>query len=81
MMNIGNIKEIPKHLDLADSMGSSRRTSLQHIKGSRLEEQDSLVLPMFEFDSILIATNNFSTTNKLGQGGYGPVYQVIYCIY
>ncbi|XP_031264656.1 G-type lectin S-receptor-like serine/threonine-protein kinase B120 isoform X1 [Pistacia vera] len=32
-------------------------------------------LPMFNFNTIAIATNNFSDENKLGQGGFGPVYQ------
>ncbi|KAM0070208.1 putative protein kinase RLK-Pelle-LRR-VIII-1 family [Helianthus debilis subsp. tardiflorus] len=28
----------------------------------------------FSFDAIVIATNDFSDENKLGQGGFGPVY-------
>ncbi|KAM5569329.1 G-type lectin S-receptor-like serine/threonine-protein kinase [Rosa sericea] len=32
-------------------------------------------LRIYDFDSILIATNNFSLANKLGQGGFGPVYK------
>ncbi|XP_024196128.1 G-type lectin S-receptor-like serine/threonine-protein kinase At1g61500 [Rosa chinensis] len=32
-------------------------------------------LKIYDFDSILIATNNFSLANKLGQGGFGPVYK------
>ncbi|XP_062096106.1 probable leucine-rich repeat receptor-like serine/threonine-protein kinase At3g14840 isoform X1 [Humulus lupulus] len=32
-------------------------------------------LHCFELDSILMATNKFSITNKLGQGGFGPVYK------
>lgn len=29
-----------------------------------------------DFDTILAATSNFSEGNKLGQGGFGPVYKV-----
>ncbi|GKV19187.1 hypothetical protein SLEP1_g29479 [Rubroshorea leprosula] len=32
-------------------------------------------LPLFDFYIIAVATNNFSMANKLGQGGYGPVYK------
>ncbi|KAE8724446.1 G-type lectin S-receptor-like serine/threonine-protein kinase RKS1 [Hibiscus syriacus] len=32
-------------------------------------------LPFFDFSAIAAATNNFSTDNKLGQGGFGPVYK------
>jgi len=29
----------------------------------------------YEFSQVLEATNNFSVENKLGQGGFGPVYK------
>ncbi|MQL97784.1 hypothetical protein Taro_030479 [Colocasia esculenta] len=32
-------------------------------------------LPMFSFDAIAAATDNFSDSNKLGQGGFGHVYR------
>ena len=31
----------------------------------------------FDFRTITVATENFSDTNKLGQGGFGAVYKVI----
>nr|GMC72050.1 G-type lectin S-receptor-like serine/threonine-protein kinase At1g67520 [Ipomoea batatas] len=38
------------------------------------EDED---LPFFNFKSIEMATNYFSNENKLGQGGFGPVYKGI----
>ncbi|CAK8577842.1 unnamed protein product [Lathyrus sativus] len=36
---------------------------------------DELELPFFDFNTITMATNNFSQENKLGQGGFGIVYK------
>ena len=41
-----------------------------------LKQDDSPDLTVFSFDSILLATNKFSTKSKLGQGGFGSVYKV-----
>ncbi|XP_050213935.2 G-type lectin S-receptor-like serine/threonine-protein kinase At1g61370 [Mercurialis annua] len=38
-------------------------------------DKDPVELPLFDFNSILVATSNFDEQNKLGQGGYGPVYK------
>ncbi|RVW68704.1 G-type lectin S-receptor-like serine/threonine-protein kinase [Vitis vinifera] len=38
-------------------------------------EKEDLELPLFDFDTIAEATDNFSRSNKLGQGGFGPVYK------
>ncbi|KAK8675387.1 hypothetical protein V6N13_033454 [Hibiscus sabdariffa] len=37
-------------------------------------------LPYFDFSTIAAATNNFSSDNKLGQGGFGPVYKVAFLL-
>ncbi|XP_061354614.1 cysteine-rich receptor-like protein kinase 10 [Gastrolobium bilobum] len=34
-------------------------------------------LPYIDLDSLCVATQNFSDLNKLGQGGFGPVYKGI----
>lgn len=39
--------------------------------GVKLEE-----LPIFNFETLSSATQNFSLSHKLGQGGFGPVYKV-----
>ncbi|GAV67414.1 Pkinase domain-containing protein/S_locus_glycop domain-containing protein/B_lectin domain-containing protein/Pkinase_Tyr domain-containing protein/PAN_2 domain-containing protein/DUF3403 domain-containing protein [Cephalotus follicularis] len=36
---------------------------------------DEVDLPLFDFDTIVTATDNFSDENKLGQGGFGIVYK------
>ncbi|KAF8414026.1 hypothetical protein HHK36_002025 [Tetracentron sinense] len=37
--------------------------------------EEDLELPLFDLDSIAAATNNFSIENKIGEGGFGPVYK------
>ncbi|CAN1281444.1 G-type lectin S-receptor-like serine/threonine-protein kinase At4g27290 [Linum perenne] len=48
-----------------------RRASKMIVTLGRKEEAE---LTLFELATIVEATNNFSETNKLGEGGYGPVY-------
>ncbi|GMN66394.1 hypothetical protein TIFTF001_035466 [Ficus carica] len=38
-------------------------------------QEEDLELPSFDLFTIINATNNFSASNKLGQGGFGPVYR------
>ncbi|XP_043698278.1 G-type lectin S-receptor-like serine/threonine-protein kinase At4g27290 [Telopea speciosissima] len=37
--------------------------------------EEDLELPLFDFHTILAATDNFSDRNKIGEGGFGPVYK------
>lgn len=46
-----------------------------------IREHDQSELFIYDFECILIATNTFSDTNKLGEGGFGPVYKVIIFLY
>ena len=39
-------------------------------------DKEDVELPLFELKTIIQATDNFSRDNKLGEGGFGPVYQV-----
>ncbi|KAK1325922.1 Receptor-like serine/threonine-protein kinase SD1-8 [Acorus calamus] len=36
--------------------------------------KDITEVPLLNFSAVLTATNNFSAANKLGEGGFGPVY-------
>ncbi|XP_074568064.1 G-type lectin S-receptor-like serine/threonine-protein kinase At4g27290 [Curcuma longa] len=38
-------------------------------------EEETINLPSFDFAAIVQATDNFSSFNKLGEGGFGPVYK------
>ncbi|KAM6562825.1 hypothetical protein CsatB_022823 [Cannabis sativa] len=39
------------------------------------DENANSELPLFDLNTIATATNNFSISNKLGEGGFGPVYK------
>ncbi|KAF7112204.1 hypothetical protein RHSIM_RhsimUnG0256500 [Rhododendron simsii] len=43
---------------------------------SRTGKKKEVDLPLFSFASVSAATDNFSDENKLGEGGFGPVYKV-----
>ncbi|KAM5580822.1 hypothetical protein ABKV19_010167 [Rosa sericea] len=55
----------------------SERRVKELIDTSHFKEEDekSIDVPFFDLQSIQDATDNFSFRNKLGQGGYGPVYK------
>ena len=40
---------------------------------TQVQQQEMFV---FDFKRVATATNNFHQSNKLGQGGFGPVYKV-----
>jgi len=40
------------------------------------EDEQDFELPFFNLSTIIDATNDFSNDNKLGEGGFGPVYKV-----
>ncbi|KAG9454356.1 hypothetical protein H6P81_007260 [Aristolochia fimbriata] len=50
------------------------------MRGRRQQENHRLLasvpdVPLFRFSALVTATRNFSTANKLGEGGFGPVYK------
>eukprot|EP00258_Populus_trichocarpa_P031847 XP_024447866.1 G-type lectin S-receptor-like serine/threonine-protein kinase At4g27290 isoform X1 [Populus trichocarpa] len=45
------------------------------VRSSINNPGEDLDLPLFYLDTLTLATNNFSVDNKLGEGGFGPVYK------
>ncbi|CAL5359519.1 unnamed protein product [Camellia sinensis] len=42
---------------------------------NQASDEEKLELPIFDMITIATATNKFSDTNKIGEGGFGPVYK------
>nr|XP_011461957.1 PREDICTED: G-type lectin S-receptor-like serine/threonine-protein kinase B120 [Fragaria vesca subsp. vesca] len=55
----------------------ARRVSANISKVSAGGGKNDTELPLFSLRSILAATNNFCEDDKLGEGGFGPVYKGI----
>ncbi|KAG6758856.1 hypothetical protein POTOM_035318 [Populus tomentosa] len=51
-----------------------KNSDLQRTSNNK-DLKEELELPFFNMDELACATNNFSVSNKLGQGGFGPVYK------
>ncbi|KAM5550785.1 hypothetical protein ABKV19_027235 [Rosa sericea] len=66
-----------RHLELTARGLESTSIIRNHTAGLReyIGKHDPSQLKIYDFDTILIATDSFSITNKLGQGGFGPVYK------
>ncbi|KAK7293102.1 hypothetical protein RJT34_15963 [Clitoria ternatea] len=48
----------------------TRESIIEELSETELQE-----LLQFKFENLAVATNNFHSSNKLGQGGFGPVYK------
>ncbi|XP_009417409.2 cysteine-rich receptor-like protein kinase 44 [Musa acuminata AAA Group] len=57
---------------VVDSNSSSSSAIDAEVGGAKSEKPNSL---LFDFETLKVATNNFSDANKLGEGGFGPVYK------
>ncbi|MQM18571.1 hypothetical protein Taro_051567 [Colocasia esculenta] len=51
------------------------RVGGKEVSSGKITREDDLELPLFDIGTVAAATNNFSEENKLGEGGFGPVYK------
>jgi len=78
-------KKREKNEGLTISLRKSRESSTEISGSTEIVGEGNLVnasdLSFFNYDLVLSATNFFSEENKLGQGGFGPVYKVCSWLY
>ena len=55
---------------------SSNQSGAARIIYKNKQKSKDIDLPTFDFSVLAKATENFSSNNKLGEGGFGPVYKV-----
>ncbi|XXG69418.1 hypothetical protein AAC387_Pa06g2295 [Persea americana] len=60
-----------------NSVGSTSSKTALHDDDQEISYDQSQELPTIDLATILLATNSFSDENKLGEGGFGPVYKGI----
>lgn len=53
-----------------------RGNFLNSTMGHRIGDNLNQELPTYDLEKLEIATNHFHIGNKLGEGGFGPVYKV-----
>ncbi|CAO2842729.1 unnamed protein product [Amaranthus hypochondriacus] len=70
---------------MGQSYGKKTNEETQWLKsymdGAGFSDIELQELPLFRFKDLVVATNEFSDRNKLGQGGFGLVYKVIIGFY
>ncbi|KAG4923392.1 hypothetical protein JHK87_048932 [Glycine soja] len=73
----GKAEKRKKQKELLTDIGRSTAISIAYgeRKEQRKDGKTSDETYIFDFQTILEATANFSSTNKIGEGGFGPVYK------
>ena len=62
---------------MLNSREARQKLPNDNLLGDNLNQVKVQELPLFNLEKLASATNNFHLSNKLGQGGFGPVYRVM----
>ncbi|XP_059292826.1 G-type lectin S-receptor-like serine/threonine-protein kinase At1g61390 isoform X3 [Lycium ferocissimum] len=71
----GQKRKGARSFSLGDSCNISKDYTIESFWVGNLKKEDPIELPLIEFEVIATATNNFKVDNKLGEGGFGPVFK------
>nr|POF15406.1 receptor-like protein kinase feronia [Quercus suber] len=72
-MRVRKLKRKGEDLISFDFNNRSTQQGLVLKKEAEKGRNKEMELPLFSFSSVSAATNNFTASNKLGEGGFGPV--------
>ncbi|XXG69404.1 hypothetical protein AAC387_Pa06g2283 [Persea americana] len=72
-----DMKREQKQDSKSNEIGMQTSTSVSVANMQKGDQQKTQDFPLIDFYTLQAATNNFSIENKLGEGGFGPVYKGI----
>ncbi|XP_028126015.1 cysteine-rich receptor-like protein kinase 15 isoform X3 [Camellia sinensis] len=73
--NSNGERQVSGREDQLYNIGDPNNIDVQHQNLQARDNLNSQNFPFFDLVTLSAATDNFSDSNKLGQGGFGPVYK------